>query len=128
MYGSVARFPLSQLLNRLHDPEPHGFSLHVTGSKARVGPHGGFNVGCVAILLDKLIGGAVGRRLQANRHRARRHDVGQFRYINRDWIAYPAQPYCPLSLHFFFNDIAQYQKSYWPNTYPNSQPLCMSFL
>ncbi len=41
---------------------------------------------------------------------------------------YPAQPCCPLSLHFLFNDIAQYQKSYWPNTYPNSQPLCMSFL
>ncbi len=59
---------------------------------------------------------------------ARRHEFGQFRYINRDWIAYPAQPYCALSLHFLFNDMAQYQKSYWPNTYPNSQPLCMSFL
>ena len=59
MYGSVARFPLSQLLNRLHDPEPHGLSLHVPSSKALVGPHGRFNVGCVAILLDKLVGGAV---------------------------------------------------------------------
>jgi hypothetical protein len=34
----------------------------------------------------------------------------------------------PLSLHFLFNDKAQYQKRYWPNSYPNSQPLCMSFL
>ncbi len=24
----------------------------------------------------------------SNRHRARRHEFGQFRYINRDWIAY----------------------------------------
>ncbi len=31
-------------------------------------------------------------------------------------------------LHFLFNDIAQDQKSNGPNTYPNSQPLCMSFL
>ncbi len=69
-----------------------------------------------------------GRRLQVTRHRARRHEIGRYRYINRDWIAYPAQPYCPLSLHFLFNDIAQYQKSYRPNSYPNSQPLCMSFL
>ncbi len=59
MYGSVARFPLSQLLYRLHDPEPHGFALHVTGSKALVGPHGRFNVGCLAILLDEFVGGAV---------------------------------------------------------------------
>ncbi len=27
--------------------------------KALVGPHGRFNVGCFAMLLDKLIGGAV---------------------------------------------------------------------
>ncbi len=27
--------------------------------KALVGPHGGFNVGCFAMLLDKLIGGAL---------------------------------------------------------------------
>ena len=54
--------------------------------------------------------------------------LGQCRYINRDWIAYPAQPYCPLSLHFLFNDNAQYQESYWPHSYPNSQPLCMRFL
>jgi hypothetical protein len=32
-----------------------------------------------------------------------------------------------LFLHLF-NDKAQYQKRYWPNSYPNSQPLCMSFL
>ena len=32
---------------------------YVTGSKALVGPHARFNVGCVAVLLDKLIGGAV---------------------------------------------------------------------
>ena len=31
----------------------------VPGSKALVGTHGGFNVGCVAMLLYKLIGGAV---------------------------------------------------------------------
>ncbi len=72
--------------------------------------------------------GWAGRQLRANRHRARRQEFGQFRYINRDWIAYPAQPYCPLSPHFLFNDIAQYKKSYWPNTYPTSQPLGMSFL
>jgi len=59
VYGSVARFPLSQLLNRSPDPELHGFPFHITGSKARVGPHGGFNVGCVAVLLDELVGGAV---------------------------------------------------------------------
>jgi hypothetical protein len=61
------------------------------------------------------------------RHRARRHEFGRFRYINQGWIAYPAQPYCPLSLRFPFKDMAQYQKSYWPNTHPNSQPLGMSF-
>ena len=72
--------------------------------------------------------GWAGRRLRANRHRARRQEFGQFRYINQDWIAYPAQPYCPLFLRVLFKDIAQYQKSYWPNAYPNSQPLCMSFL
>ena len=33
-----------------------------------------------------------------------------------------------LFLYFLFNDIAQYQKSYWPNTHPDSQPLGMSFL
>ena len=48
-----------QFLYRLHDPEPLGFSLHITGSKALVGPHGRFNVGCFAVLLDKLIGRAV---------------------------------------------------------------------
>jgi len=69
-----------------------------------------------------------GRHLQANRHRVRRQEFRQLRDINQDWIAYPALPYCPLSLHFLFNDRTQYQKSYWPNTYPNSQPLCMSFL
>ena len=37
-------------------------------------------------------------------------------------------PLDPLSLHFLFNDKAQNQKRYWPNSYPNSQPLCMSFL
>ncbi len=59
MYGSVARFPLSQLLNRLHDPEPHGFPFHITGSKALVGPHGRFNVGCFAVLFNGFIGSAV---------------------------------------------------------------------
>lgn len=34
----------------------------------------------------------------------------------------------PLSLHSLFNDKAQYQERYWPNSYPNSQALCMSFL
>ena len=48
-----------QFLYRLHDPQPNGFSLHVPGSKSLVGPHGGFNVGCFAMLLNKLIGGAV---------------------------------------------------------------------
>jgi hypothetical protein len=33
----------------------------------------------------------------------------------------------PLFLHLF-NYKAQYQKRYWPNSYPNSQSLCMSFL
>ncbi len=33
-----------------------------------------------------------GRSLQATRHRARRHELGRLRYVNRDWIAYPAQP------------------------------------
>ncbi|MCH9051915.1 MAG: hypothetical protein IIA72_12650 [Proteobacteria bacterium] len=37
-------FPCPQLLNRLHDPEPHSFSLHVTGIHQLVGPHGGFDV------------------------------------------------------------------------------------
>ncbi len=59
MYGSVARFPLSQLLNRLHDPEPHGFPFHVTGIHQLVSPHGRFIVGCFAILLYELIGGAI---------------------------------------------------------------------
>ncbi len=40
-----------QFLNRLHDPQPYGFSLNVTGSKTLVGPHGRFNVGCFAVLL-----------------------------------------------------------------------------
>ncbi len=69
-----------------------------------------------------------GRHLQANRHRARRHEFKRFRNINRDWIAYPAQPYCLSFLHFLFNDIAQDQKSNWPKTYEYSPPLCMSFL
>ncbi len=59
MYGAVARFPLSQFLNRLHDPEPHGAPVHITGSKALVSPHGRFNVGCIAKLLNKFMGGAV---------------------------------------------------------------------
>ena len=70
----------------------------------------------------------LGRHLQANRRRVRRQEFRQFRYINRDWIAYPARPYRSLYLHSLFNDIAQDQKSYRPNTYPNSQPLRMSFL
>ncbi len=55
----VRPFLRQQFLYRLHDPEPHGFSLHITGGKALVGAHGRFNVGCIAVLLDKLIGGAV---------------------------------------------------------------------
>ncbi len=52
-----------QLLHRPPDPQPHDFFLHITGSKAFVSPHGGFNVGCFAILLNKLIGGAVDVKL-----------------------------------------------------------------
>ncbi len=48
-----------QFLYRLHDPQPNGFSLDVPGSKTLLGPHGGFNVGGFAMLLNKLIGGAV---------------------------------------------------------------------
>jgi hypothetical protein len=33
-----------------------------------------------------------------------------------------------LSLHFLFQDLTQYQECYWPNTDPNSQPLCVGFL
>src|SRR5260370_7931747 len=33
-----------------------------------------------------------------------------------------------LSLHFLFQDLTQYQECYWPNTGPNSQPLCVGFL
>ena len=50
-------FLRQQFLNRLHDPEPHGFALHVTGSKTLVGPHGRFDVGCFAVLLNQLVGG-----------------------------------------------------------------------
>ena len=31
-----------------------------------------------------------------------------------------------LPLHFLFKDLTQYQECYWPNSDPNSQPLCMS--
>ncbi len=48
-----------QLLDCLPDPQPDGLSLHITGSKAFVSPHGGFSLGCFAILLNKLIGRAV---------------------------------------------------------------------
>jgi hypothetical protein len=33
-----------------------------------------------------------------------------------------------LSLHFLFQDLTQYQEWYWPNSNPNSQPLCVGFL
>jgi hypothetical protein len=33
-----------------------------------------------------------------------------------------------LSPHFRFQDLTQYQERYWPNTDPNSQPLCVGFL
>ncbi len=78
--------------------------------------------------MERALAARAGRHLQANRHRARRQEFRQFCYFNRDRIAYPARPYGSLSLHFLFNDRAQYQKCYWPNTYPNSQPLGMSFL
>ncbi len=55
----VRPFLWQQFLYRLPDPEPHGFSLHVAGSKTLIGPHGRFNVGCIAKLLYELIGGAV---------------------------------------------------------------------
>ncbi len=48
----VGPFLRQQLLYRLHTSEPHGLSLHVTGSKTLVGPHGRFNVGCFAVLLN----------------------------------------------------------------------------
>ncbi len=76
----------------------------------------------------RVVESRAGRHLRANRHRARRQEFRQFCYFNRDRIANPARPYCSLSLHFLFNDRAQYQKCYRPNTYPNSQPLGMSFL
>ena len=78
--------------------------------------------------MERALTARAGRHLRANRHRARRQEFRQFCYFNRDRIAYPAQPYCPLSLRFLTKDMAQYQKSYWPNANPNSQPLCMSFL
>ncbi len=43
-------------------------------------------------------------------------------------MAYPAGLYRPLFLPLLFNDKARYQKSYWPKTYKNAPPLCMSFL
>ncbi len=54
--GIVRPFLRQQFLYRLHDPEPHGLSLHVTGGKTLVGPHGRFNVGCFAVLLNWLVG------------------------------------------------------------------------
>ncbi len=59
MYGSVARFPLSQLLYRLHDPDPHGFPLHIAGSKALVGPHGRLKGRIFAMLANQDVGRAV---------------------------------------------------------------------
>ncbi len=53
----VGPFLRQQFLYRLHDSEPHGRSLHVTGGKTPVGPHGRFNVGCFAVLLNQLVGG-----------------------------------------------------------------------
>ncbi len=55
-------------------------------------------------------------------------DVQAVPPINRDWIACPARLSGRSFLYPFFDGLAQYQKSYRPNTYPNSQPLCMSFL
>lgn len=55
--------------------------------------------------------------------------IGQARYgRNQTRLGVRYWQRRPLSLHFLFNDKAQYQKRYWPNSYPNSQPLCMSFL
>ena len=33
-----------------------------------------------------------------------------------------------LFLHFLFKDLTQNQERYWPNSDPNSQPLCMGLL
>ena len=51
-----------QFLNRLHDPEPHGLSLHVAGLHKLVGPHGGVDRGVLTVLLDEFVGGAVDRQ------------------------------------------------------------------
>ena len=59
---------------------------------------------------------------------AGRLEFRQFRYVNRNPIVFPHGQRCFLSLHFLFNDMTQYQERYWPNTYPNSQPLCVSLL
>ena len=48
-----------------------------------------------------------------------------FEYISRLGVRYWQR--CPLFLNLF-NHKAQCQKRYWPNSYPNSQPLCVSLL
>ncbi len=45
-------------LYRLHDPDPHGPALHITGLHQLVGSHGGVDRGVLAVLLDEFVGGA----------------------------------------------------------------------
>ncbi len=47
-----------QFLYCIHDPQSHRPALHISIRCQFVGPHGRFNVGCVAMLLYELIGGA----------------------------------------------------------------------
>ena len=51
------------------------------------------------------------RRLVAT---PRRTASRPFVYVTRVRIAYPTQPYCPLSLGLPIEDVAQDQKRYWP--------------
>ncbi len=48
-----------QFLYRLHDPEPYRPALHIPRFHQFIGPHGGFNVGCFAVLFDEFVGRAV---------------------------------------------------------------------
>ena len=59
MYGFVARLPLSQPLDGLGDPLPHGPALPIAGLHGCGGAPGRVNVGGIAMLLNKPMGGAV---------------------------------------------------------------------
>jgi len=56
------------------------------------------------------------------------HTRRSFNSTNREPIVRQHAARAFLSLHFLFQDLTQYQECYWPNTDPNSQPLCVGFL